>query len=104
MDLLALGQAEAALPEMQLESLEGGKMAGLARIYHSMGRNADSDVALARVTHDAADIHAYEIAMAHADRGGNGSGVRVARTCLSTTGYRIGVPERRADCTKPKDR
>ncbi|HWS61578.1 MAG TPA: TIR domain-containing protein [Steroidobacteraceae bacterium] len=69
MDLLALGQAEAALPEMQLESLEGGKMAGLARIYHSMGRNADSDVALARVTHDAADIHAYEIAMAHADRG-----------------------------------
>jgi TolB-like protein len=63
MDLLALGQAEAALPEMQLESLEGGKMAGLARIYHSMGRNADSDVALARVTHDAADLAAFGLNM-----------------------------------------
>jgi TolB-like protein len=68
-DLLALGQPEAALREMQLESVDSAKAVGLAMAYHALGRKQDADSALAQVTRDAADVQAYEIAAAHALRG-----------------------------------
>jgi TolB-like protein len=67
--LLAEGKPEAALDEMQREAPESGRDAGLAIIYHAIGRKGDSDAALARLTRDRASDAAYEIAEAHAFRG-----------------------------------
>ncbi len=67
--LLAEGRREAALEEMQREAPESGRDAGLAIIYHALGRKGDSDAALARLTSDRASDAAYEIAEAHAFRG-----------------------------------
>jgi TolB-like protein len=66
--LLAEGKREAALDEMQREAPESGRDAGLAIIYHAIGRKGDSDAALARLTRDRAGDAAYEIAEAHAFR------------------------------------
>lgn len=67
--LLAEGKREAALEEMLQEAPESGRDAGLAIIYHAIGRKGDSDAALARLTADRASDSAYEIAEAHAFRG-----------------------------------
>lgn len=67
--LLAEGKPEAALEEMPLEAPESGRDTGLAIIYHAIGRERDSDAALARLTTDRASDAAYEIAEVYAFRG-----------------------------------
>jgi TolB-like protein len=67
--LMFEGKLEEALGEMQQEAPDSGRDSGLASVYHAMGRKADSDAALARVTKERAGDVAYEIAQAHAYRG-----------------------------------
>jgi TolB-like protein/Flp pilus assembly protein TadD len=67
--LMLEGKLEEALREMQQEAPDSGRDSGLASVYHAMGRKADSDAALARVTKERAGDVAYEIAQAHAYRG-----------------------------------
>ena len=67
--LLAEGKFDAALSEMQQETADGGRDAGLAIIYNAMGRKADSAVALGRFTKQRAGDRAYRIAQIHAYRG-----------------------------------
>ena len=69
MDLLDLGQPEAALTEMQLESPESGKMAGLAIVFHALGRNAESDAAVAAATRDPPATDPYMLGVVAARRG-----------------------------------
>jgi hypothetical protein len=54
---------------MPLEAPESGRDTGLAIIYHAIGRERDSDAALARLTTDRASDAAYEIAEVYAFRG-----------------------------------
>ena len=68
-DLLALGQPDKALREMDLESIDGPKLAGLAMVYHALRRKSDSDAAIEQLTRKNPDRKAYEIALAHAFRG-----------------------------------
>jgi TolB-like protein/DNA-binding winged helix-turn-helix (wHTH) protein/Tfp pilus assembly protein PilF len=65
--LLAEGRLEAALGEIQQTG--PGRDLGLATVYHAMGRNAESDAALARYSKGHADDDAYDIAAVHAYRG-----------------------------------
>ena len=47
---LERGQPDAALHEMEIESPDGGRDAGLAIAYHALGRLAESDRSLALLT------------------------------------------------------
>jgi len=67
--LLARGQTQAALHEMQQEALEGGQLSGLAIVYYALGRKADSDSALSRAERDVATQGPFNIASIHAIRG-----------------------------------
>jgi tetratricopeptide (TPR) repeat protein len=68
--LLARGEPAAAVAEFQQEtSSVSAKSAGRALVYHAMGRKADSDAALARLTEDGAKDLAFYIAEVHAFRG-----------------------------------
>ena len=67
--LLAAGKLDAALSHMYQTSPECGGDAGLACVYHVMGRNAESDAALARATKELAGTSAYGIAEVYAYRG-----------------------------------
>jgi TolB-like protein len=67
--LVAEGKFDAALSEMQQETTDGGRDAGLAIIYNAMARKADSDAALGRFTKQRASDRAYRIAQIHAYRG-----------------------------------
>jgi TolB-like protein len=67
--LVAEGKFDAALSEMQEETTDGGRDAGLAIIYNAMARKADSDAALGRFTKQHASDRAYRIAQIHAYRG-----------------------------------
>ena len=67
--LLAEGNLDAALAEMQEETPDGGRDAGLAIIYDARGRKVDSDEALARFSKQHANDRAYRIAQIHAYRG-----------------------------------
>lgn len=67
--LLLEGKFQAALAEMQLEQTAWSRYAGLAMVYHAMGRHADSDAALAAVEKGGAQDYASEIADAYAYRG-----------------------------------
>ncbi len=67
--LLLQGKLEDALAEMEQEAPDSGQDAGLASVYHAMGRKTESDAALARVTNERGDDVAFEIAQAHAYRG-----------------------------------
>jgi len=67
--LLAVGGLEAALSQMQQVTPDCGGDAGLALVYHSMQRKAESDAALARTTKAYAERSAYSIAQVHAYRG-----------------------------------
>jgi TolB-like protein len=67
--LLAEGKLDAAVAEMQEETPDGGRDAGLAIIYNAMGRKVDSDEALARFSEQHATDRAYRIAQIHAYRG-----------------------------------
>lgn len=67
--LLAQGELQAGLSEMQQEKIEGVQSAGLAMAFHALRRKADSDAALRRAERDSAQDTAYWIACAHAYRG-----------------------------------
>jgi TolB-like protein len=67
--LLAQNKLEAALSEMQQEQPDEGRDAGVAIVYHAMGRRAESDAALARLIQARANDAAFEIAQVHAYRG-----------------------------------
>jgi serine/threonine-protein kinase len=67
--LLAHGLPAAALKEMEIETPDGGRDAGLAIVYHSLGRHAESDRALERLTQQYGAHWAYGVAKAHSFRG-----------------------------------
>jgi TolB-like protein len=67
--LLARGERDAALIEMQQETAEDGKQQGLAIVYYALGRKAESDAALAGMLKDQANGDALGIAEVYAFRG-----------------------------------
>jgi len=67
--LLARGDPDAALVEMQQETDDAVKQASLAIVYHALGRNGDADAALARMLKEQADENAFGIAEVYAFRG-----------------------------------
>ena len=67
--LRAQGKLEAALSEMQQEQPDSGRYAGLAIVYHAMGRPAESDAALAQQVKEHAQDSAVGIADAYAYHG-----------------------------------
>jgi TolB-like protein/lipoprotein NlpI len=67
--LLARGDREGALLEMQREATEDVRQIGLAIAFYELGRKADSDVALSRLIKEYADGDAYGIAEVYAYRG-----------------------------------
>jgi TolB-like protein/Tfp pilus assembly protein PilF len=68
--LLARGESTASLAEFQQEaSSVSARYAGLALVYHAMGRKTDSDAALSRLTEDGASDLAFYIAEVYAFRG-----------------------------------
>jgi tetratricopeptide (TPR) repeat protein len=60
--MLQQGRAQAALAEMRHESDEVWRLLGLAMVYRTLGRNADSDAALAEAIAKYAADWAYNIA------------------------------------------
>jgi TolB-like protein len=67
--LLARGDRDAALLEMQQETQEDGKRQGLAIVYYALGRKADSDAALAGMLQMDAELNAFGIAEVYGFRG-----------------------------------
>ena len=67
--LLQKGDPEAALAEMQQESGEPPRLAGLSMVYHALGRRAESDAALAEIIKKYEKASANSIAMVFAFRG-----------------------------------
>ena len=67
--LLLKGDKQAALQQIALEPNEIAQWAGRAAINHALGRKADSDAALKRLTELASADWAYVIAYVHAYRG-----------------------------------
>jgi TolB-like protein/Tfp pilus assembly protein PilF len=67
--LLVQGKAEAALQEMEQETDEIWRLAGLPLVYHALGRHRESDAALAALESKYAREAAYQIAEVHAFRG-----------------------------------
>ena len=66
--LLMKGDAQAALTETQKEPEEAWRLLGLTMVYHTLGRKADSDAALAEMTKKYAADWAYNIACVLASR------------------------------------
>ena len=67
--LIARGQPEAALAEIEKEPSEAWRMIGLPLAYYALGRRAESDAALRQLTQKFADDWAYQIAEVNAFRG-----------------------------------
>jgi TolB-like protein/Tfp pilus assembly protein PilF len=67
--LLARGDRDAALAEMQQETTDDIKQQGLALVYHALGRKAESDAALAWLLKEHAKDDADPIAEVYAFRG-----------------------------------
>ena len=67
--LLARGDPDAALIEMNQETSDEARQGGLAMVYHALGRKADSDAALARMVQGQADRNAFGIAEVYGFRG-----------------------------------
>jgi TolB-like protein/Flp pilus assembly protein TadD len=67
--LLASGQPDAALAEMQKETDDATRVGGLAIVFYSLGRTKDSDAALAQMQKDYARKYAFGIAEVYAYRG-----------------------------------
>jgi TolB-like protein len=67
--LVMRAQPEAALKELQSENAPDAKDGGLALAYYALGRKADSNAALERLTRADADLWPFEIAMVYAYRG-----------------------------------
>ena len=65
---LVRGDAQSALREMQADS-PSVRDFGLALAYHALGRNAESDAALARATRDFGNEAPMNVAIVHAYRG-----------------------------------
>jgi hypothetical protein len=66
--LLQKGDPEEALAEMQQESGEPPRLAGLSMAYHALGRSAKSDAALAEIIKKYEKTSAASIAMVFAFR------------------------------------
>ena len=66
--LLARGSPEAALAQALQERGDTGRDSSLAAVYHAMGRDAESDSALARLVQNHARDAAYVIALVFANR------------------------------------
>jgi tetratricopeptide (TPR) repeat protein len=64
--LLLKGQPEAALAEIQQETIEVWRMIGLPMAYHALGRTADSDAAMAALKTKYEKEWSYQIAQVHA--------------------------------------
>jgi TolB-like protein/Flp pilus assembly protein TadD len=67
--LLLKGDAQGALSEIEQETSEVWKMIGLPMAYHALGRNTDSDAALAVLIAKYAKDSPYNIAYVYAFRG-----------------------------------
>ncbi|MGC2030121.1 MAG: tetratricopeptide repeat protein [Steroidobacteraceae bacterium] len=67
--LLFKGEKEEALQQSDLEPVEMALWGGRAAIYHALGRKADSDAALNRLTALASADRPFAVACAHAYRG-----------------------------------
>ena len=67
--LLLRGKTDAALQEMQRETHEVWRLAGLPLVFHALGRRGESEVALAALKGKYAGVAAYQIAGVHAFRG-----------------------------------
>ena len=66
---LLRNQPEAALKEFALDPELASKDTGIALVSHAVGKQAESDLALARVVDAAGNIWAYGVAEIHAYRG-----------------------------------
>jgi TolB-like protein/Tfp pilus assembly protein PilF len=69
MALLLQGKIDAALQEMEQETDEIWRLAGLPLAFHALGRRGESDAALATFKSKHAGETAYQIAEVHAFRG-----------------------------------
>jgi len=67
--LIAQGKAQQALAEIEKEPSEWGQFTGQALAYHALGREQDSNAALARLIAKYRTYAAYQIAQVHAYRG-----------------------------------
>jgi len=67
--LLARSEYQEALAEMNLEPMDDGRRQGLAMVYYSLGRQGDSDAALADEIKQKSDDNAFGIAEIYAHRG-----------------------------------
>jgi tetratricopeptide (TPR) repeat protein len=67
--LLARGERDAALLEMQQETADDAKQQGLAMAYYALGRRAESDAVLATWLQEYANTEAFQIAEVYAFRG-----------------------------------
>jgi adenylate cyclase len=67
--LLERGDRDAALREMQHETVDEGKQEGLAIVYYSLGRKTESDASLVRMLKEQAAANAFGIANVYAFRG-----------------------------------
>ena len=67
--LLAEGKPQQALAEIEKEPSEWGKFTGQALVYHALGREQDSNAALAALVAKYSSGAAYQIAQAYAYRG-----------------------------------
>ena len=74
--ILIGGDRTGALAEMQQETFESPKQAGLAMVYHALGRKADADKILARIIRERAETDAFEIAEVYALRGQSDEAMR----------------------------
>jgi TolB-like protein/DNA-binding winged helix-turn-helix (wHTH) protein/Flp pilus assembly protein TadD len=67
--LLAEGRPQQALAEIEKEPSEWGKPTGLAMAYHALGREQDSNAALAELIAKHHTFSAYQVAQVYAYRG-----------------------------------
>ena len=67
--LLSRDDRPAALEQMQQETTDEGRQAGLAMAYYALGRKAESDAALTHMIKEHADEYAFYIAEVYAFRG-----------------------------------
>ena len=96
--LLAVGQPDAALAEVEQESDPGYRAYARARTYILVGRRADADAALAEFEKTFAADWAYEIAALHALRGESDQAFKwLDRAYQQRNAGLIGTPSVRID-------
>jgi predicted Zn-dependent protease len=67
--LIAQGKPQQALTEIEKESFKWGKLTGQALAYHALGRERDSNAALAELITKFGSDGAFQIAQVYAYRG-----------------------------------